>query len=63
MRMSFFAPWVALWVVLLVFGWSPALAESTVLVVDEVGTPGIDPAADLLSVTLQHPAGEPIDRY
>jgi FlgD Ig-like domain len=58
MRLSFFALLAALWAIVLIPGMNPALAETTVLVVDGVGSPGIDPAADLLSVTLQHNADQ-----
>ena len=60
MRMSFLAPWMALFFILttLGFGQTSVFAETSVLLVDEVGTAGVDPSADLLSVTLIHGPGQ-----
>jgi hypothetical protein len=64
MRLSSLAPWTALFLLLtLCLVQTTAWAETTVLIVDEVGAPGIAPATDLLSVTLQHgPAESPVLR-
>ncbi len=58
MRLPLIAPWVALCLVLPVLGLTPAYGGPTVLLVDEVGLSGLDPATDLLSVTLLDSPGE-----